>query len=305
MKTLSVIGAVLLATTTTAFAHHINKTGHYQPIGNEARQEGHWNAWNKDIPINDWSFNIVDTVSSKGKLSQRFELRNGDCTVRPQPNHDINWGCYTHRERAEVVGKRFHPGSDQWWGFSVMINDEWKTSEKNHCTSIWQIKQAEKVNQSEQPQAKSGSYFGGHYIGSHSVVAGYVCGEKVGLKFWKTGWDEGESKFTGWVRNLFIPIADLNDIRGKWNDIVIHWDTTNYKNEYSNLEIFVNGYKVGNWENITTKFFPEDYFFKYGPYRSYMKQHGVTSDTQVIYFDEMRFGDSYEEVTPKNKKAID
>lgn len=311
MKSLSLIGSISMMLLTTACgAHHINKVensqpkpsvkvGHYKPIGNEGNSSGDW-AWNEHIPWNDWSFNMTDTKAAKGNLSQRFELRNGDCTVR-EDGSEGTFGCRTGRERAEVIGKRFRRGVDQWWGFSVMMDDEWNTLENNHCTSIFQIKQTENVNQSNH-QSKD---WNNHYIGVHSVAAGYVCGDTVGIQLFKTGYDEGKSKFSGWVDFQFIPIVPVDAIRGQWNDIVIHWDTSDYKNQYSNFEIFVNGDKVGQWENITSNYFPTNYMFKYGPYRSHMKSRGVVSDTQVIYFDEMRFGNSYEEVTPAGKAALD
>ena len=36
-----------------------------------------------------------------------------------------------------------------------------------------------------------------------------------------------------------------------------------------------------------------------------MKQWGVTSGTQTIYFDEIRYGKSLDAVNARNKKAID
>ena len=53
-----------------------------------------WGIWNQDL---------TNTVPARsGNLSQRFELRNGDCTTNQPPgdNHPNDWGSYNDRERA-------------------------------------------------------------------------------------------------------------------------------------------------------------------------------------------------------------
>lgn len=255
-----------------------------------------WGKWNDDIPPNEWSFNMTDTTARSGELSQRIELRNGDCKVRPQPRHDPNWGCYNDRERAEVKGYQWKPGKDQWIGFSIKITDEWQKTQgwNDHCTSIFQIKQTEKVYQGN---------LGPGYIGSHAVVHGVVCGSNFGLEIKRTGFEE--NKFNGWNKSEFVWFGNINNIKNKWNDIALRWNTKGYKSNKSSLEIYLNGHSAGSWKNITTNFFPEDYTFKYGLYRGFMKQHGVTTKTQVIYFDEIRYGKSFDSVNPIGKKALD
>lgn len=252
--------------------------------------------WDDNLPQNGWSFVLTDTTARSGKLSQRFELRNGDCTVQPQPRHDPNWGCYNDRERAEVMGHSWRPGKDKWIGFSVKLTDEWKEtlSWTNHCTSIFQIKQTEDVYQGN---------LGMEYVGSHAVVHGVICGSTFGLRIMRTGYND--NKFDGWMKTEDVWLGNINSIKDKWNDVALRWNTKNYRKNESSLEIYLNGNKVGKWKNITSKFFPREYTFKYGPYRGGMKKQGVKSVTQVIYFDEIRYGRSFESVDPKGKKAID
>jgi hypothetical protein len=97
----------------------------------------------------------------------------------------------------------------------------------------------------------------------------------------------------------------LSNIEGDWTDIMMRWDTSDYRNGNSKLEIYVNGKKAGEWANITSNFFPDLYTFKYGMYRSYMTQWNVTSDTQVIYYDEVRVGRSFDAVNPATNSALD
>ena len=276
-----------------------------QPNGLGSRQ---WGEWNQDMPENDWAFNLTNIVPARsGELSQRFELRNGDCTVKriPGSNHPYDWGCLNgNRERAEVMHTQWSPGKDMWIGFSVMIPDEWIKSQRGHCTSIFQIKQTENnVYQGNQPGTKSGDYSGGHYIGGHAVMHGTICGDKAGVVINHTGFTD--SKFNGWSKPEEVTFANINDLRGKWLDVVLHWDTSNYRRGESYFEIYLNGEFSGRWENITNNFFPDVYTFKYGLYRGYMSDHGVTSTTQVLYYDELRTGRSFDVVNPATNRPLD
>ena len=276
-----------------------------KPRGLGSRQ---WGEWNQDMPENDWAFNLTNIVPARsGELSQRIELRNGDCTVKriPGNNHPYDWGCHNgNRERAEVMHTQWSPGKDMWIGFSVMIPNEWVKSQRGHCTSIFQIKQTENnVYQGNKPGTKSGDYSGGHYIGGHAVMHGNICGDKAGVVINHTGFTD--SKFNGWSKPEEIKFANINNLRGKWIDVVLHWDTSNYRKGESTFEIYLNGEFSGRWENITNNFFPDVYTFKYGLYRGYMSNHGVTSTTQVLYYDELRTGRSFDAVNPATNRAID
>ena len=266
-----------------------------------------WGTWNQDMPTSPWVYNLTNVVPARnGELSQRFELRNGDCTTNQPPcdSHPNDWGCYNHRERAEVQHTQWRPGQDKWIGFSVRVDDDWTKSQRGHCTSIFQIKQTENnVYQGNKPGTKSGDYSGGHYIGGHAVMHGSICGDRVGITIKHSGYTD--SKFNGWSKDENVTFANLSGIRNQWTDIVIHWDTSGYRNDESTLKIYLNGKLAGKWENITNNFFPDLYTFKYGPYRGYMKQHGVTSSTQVIYFDEVRTGRSFDAVNPADNRAMD
>ena len=278
-----------------------------QPNGLGSRQ---WGEWNQDMPENDWAFNLTNIVPARsGELSQRFELRNGDCTVKriPGSNHPYDWGCHNDRERAELMHTQWSPGRDMWIGFSVMIPDEWTVAKRNHCTSIFQIKQTENnVYQGDKPGTKSGDFTGGHYIGGHAVMHGEICGENVGIVIKYTGFTD--SKFNGWSKPENITFANIDNLRGKWVDVVLHWDTLNYRKGDSTFEIYLNGEFSGRWENITNNFFPDVYTFKYGLYRGYMKANNGPNfkiGTQVAYYDEVRTGRSFDAVNPATNRPLD
>lgn len=278
-----------------------------RPRGLGSRQ---WGQWNQDMPENAWAFNITNIVPARnGELSQRFELRNGDCTTKyiPGNSHPQDWGCYNDRERAEVMHTQWSPGKDMWIGFSIMIPDEWTVAKRNHCTSIFQIKQTENnVYQGNQPGTKSGDYSGGHYIGGHAVMHGHICGNNAGVVIKHTGFTD--SKFNGWAKDERVTFANINNMRGKWVDVVLHWDTSNYRKGESTFEIYLNGEFSGRWENITNNFFPDTYTFKHGLYRGYMKANNGPNfkiGTQVAYYDEVRTGRSFDAVNPATKRALD
>ena len=317
LKSIGILSSVVLLTacqTTVSGGsntHQLSPKQAPQVIMKDVRPRGGTQAsgskWNNDMPTTPWSYNVTNVVPARsGDLSQRFELRNGDCKVHPRNatwGHDPNWGCYNQRERAEIWGKEWRPGRDQWVGFSLMIDDSWEKSQKNHCTGVFQIKQMEDNVKQANLGKKNGDYSTGHYIGGHAVMHGQICGDKFGVAIKWTGFED--SKFNGWEKTENIFFGNINDIKGKWNDIQMRWDTRDYRNGNSKLELYFGGQKKAEWNNITSKFFPDTYLFKYGPYRGYMDQWGVKSGTQTIYFDEIRFGSSLGAVNPQGKNSID
>ena len=329
-KKLSIISsaALLSACQTTADISSVQSTDYRvsssnteimkdtQPRGLGSRQ---WGQWNDDMPENDWAFNLTNIVPARsGELSQRFELRNGDCTVKriPGNNHPYDWGCNNDRERAEIAHTQWRPGRDMWIGFSVRVDDEWTKANRGHCSHIFQIKQTENNVYQGNLTPKNGKLatsqqevdmgLGGHYVGLHAVMMGQICGGKFGIRLSRTGFED--SKYNGWERTEHITYGNIDSIRGKWNDVVMRWNTSDYRNGNSTLEVYMNGKLAGKWENITSDFFPDTYTFKYGIYRGHMKTNNGPNfkiGTQVIYFDEVRTGRSFDAVNPENKKSID
>jgi hypothetical protein len=316
LKTIGTLGSVVLLTacqTTVdggSNTHQLSPNQTPQIIMKDVRPkstQARHDKWNQDMPTSPWVYNLTNIVPARsGELSQRFELRNGDCTTNQPPgdSHPNDWGCHNQRERAEIWGKIWTPGRDQWIGLSVMVGDDWKKTQKNHCTSVFQIKQMEdNVYQGNKPGTKSGDFSGGHYIGGHAVMHGQICGDKFGVAIKRTGFKD--NKYNGWEKTQNISFGKIAEIQKGWNDIQLRWDTRDYRNGNSKLELYFNGKKKAELKNITSNFFPDTYIFKYGMYRSYMDQWGVTTGTQVMYYDEIRYGNSLNAVNPQNKTAMD
>ena len=81
-------------------------------------------------------YQIVSDQVRAGKVSQRFEVRAGDC------GESDGWSdCDNNRERSEFsVEKRWSYGRDQWIGLSVYLPEDFKTSQRVN-TTVGQIHQ--------------------------------------------------------------------------------------------------------------------------------------------------------------------
>ena len=267
----------------------------------------------------DYPYQISEDVARLGKKSQRFELRHGDCEVISKVQKDqafnkrlSDFHCSTFRERVQVGSKDWKPGDDMWWGISVYLPKDFKPDTNNICTMLMQIKQYEndapdmEVTETEpfikktQPGGFAQSRY--KYALGHGVFGIGICGGEVGICVNKTWGPKMDTNY----RCLNKVIGDMNRFRDSWVDFAFHYDTRNYKNGKSLLEIWVNGEKVGRYANVT-EHFPDTYRAQFGLYRSQFqgKENGPKS-TLVAYFDESRYGRNYNEVAPQEQKeAID
>lgn len=215
-----------------------------------------------------YGYRIVDAPVRAGEASQRFEVRSGDC------GEDPGWSdCDNDRERSEIsLDNRWGYGTDRWIGFSVFLPMDFQTSAVVN-TTVGQI------HQTGGPSGMAGglpSYppllqlemKGGAYTANIHVLTGEASDVR----------DESR----------FFPLADLAEMRGRWTDILIHFDTAGGR---QHLEFFVNGTKKAELADWIV-FRPKAYYFKYGIYRSFVSRHGTPMPTQILYFDEVRMGGS-------------
>jgi hypothetical protein len=89
--------------------------------------------------------------------------------------------------------------------------------------------------------------------------------------------------------------------------LAINFDDTGFTDKKSKLVIFVNGEEKANIENFRVSF-PDIYAFKYGFYRSHIKQNmgkDYVSANLIAYFDEVRVGSTMEEVMPTKDNPVD
>ena len=262
-----------------------------------------------------YPYQISEDVARLGKKSQRFELRHGDCEVISKIKNDkefnkrlSDYHCSSFRERVQVGSKEWKPGDDMWWGISVYLPKDFKPDQHNICTMLMQIKQyenngpeiefmdsAENIKEISPNRPSQTRY---KYALGHGVFAVGICGGEVGICVNKTWGPKMNTNY----RCLNKVIGDMNRFRDSWVDFAFHYDTRNFENGESMLEIWVNGEKVGRYANVT-EHFPDTYRAQFGLYRSQFqgKENGPKS-TLVAYFDESRYGQNYKEVAPQEQK---
>ena len=92
-------------------------------------------------------------------------------------------------------------------------------------------------------------------------------------------------------------ILTLDDMKGKWNDILIHINST--KKDSGFYKIWVNAKLKYEYNGQVSK--GKENFFKFGIYQTYLSSWALRKTkpypTQVVYYDEIRFGKTREKVT--------
>lgn len=268
----------------------------------------------------DYPYQVSDEVARLGEKSQRFELREGDCEVISKVHIDkefnrrlTDYHCSTFRERVQVGSQEWKPGDDMWWGISVYLPKDFKPDTDNICTMLMQIKQTEPngpdmeaiegMRREMQPGGFSASrdaYALGHGIFGLGVCGGgHPSGGLVGICVNKTWGPKMNTNY----ECLGGEIGDMNRFIDSWVDFTFHWDTKNYQKGESLLEVWVNGEKIGSYANVT-EHFPDSYRAQFGLYRSqFGDKTNIKRNTLVAYFDEVRYGTTYNEVAVQMQRA--
>ncbi|MDB4235158.1 polysaccharide lyase [Sulfitobacter sp.] len=232
----------------------------------------------KKTPMARWGYSKSIDVVRAGKKSERFEVRHGDCF---QISSDWN-DCTMDRERAELSGnsgKKFSGKSSIWFGWSVYVPKDFVMSDKM-LTFAGQLHRS------------GGPVFGSGKSKSLPPLFAFVFAKNsAGLCIFN------KVKKDGLGCNYIIYTKNVSkDMEGRWNDVQVNFDNTISGGEIS---LYVNNKKVGTKKDAVTHK-ASYYYFKYGIYRSGLKNHlsayGVPLGTQILYFDELRYGDSRESV---------
>ena len=224
---------------------------------------------------------VVSDLARAGRQSQRFEVRAGDC------GKNDNWNdCKNDRERSEIsLRKHWQYGTDQWIAFSVYLPSEFQTSSKVRAT-------VGQIHQEGGPSGKAG--------GLNSFPPMMQLEMQGSSYYLAVHMISGSAKN---VRDVTkdINLASISSMRGRWTDIMIHFDTSA---DHQKLEVFVNDQKkaeASNWIN----FKPQSYFFKYGIYRSFVSRNKRPMPTQILYIDEVKMGSSRAKVEVDPKRPVD
>ena len=226
----------------------------------------------------DYNFSLlIDKSEARmGSKYQRFELRNGDCFPMDGWND-----CENDRERFEFSSRpRQKPVGQKCYFYSLKIASNFVDVHPTN-TDLGQ------VHQIGGPEGKAG--------GLKSFPPLIQIGAKKGKLVFKWHKLSGDPKN---VRDKTVErtFAKLKELKSKWTDISFCLDFKNHK-----MIGWLNGEKKFQIDENPILFEPQEIYFKYGIYRSFLtkyKKRRKTEEmpTQVVFYDEIRTGNSIEEV---------
>lgn len=234
----------------------------------------------------DYGFNYTKEQVRAGEKAQRFEVRAGDCSREYGEIAD----CLNDRERVEQTVKderyRIYPGQSGWISWSTFIPQDYVASERV-TTTIGQIHQVGGVNSTagglpSRPPILQLDTVGGIFGSTHHQLSGTI----------ENGFDWGE----------FTPLMPVSKMRGKWTDFMLYFDSSVTSGV---LQIYMDGKLVQTINKPITIEPRGFYHFKYGIYRSFVSRNKGPMPTQVVFYDELRFGKTRADVDPKiNDKLL-
>lgn len=199
-----------------------------------------------------------------GSLSQRFELRPGDC------HFDATWNdCTADRSRTEVlVDQSMTAGEEYWFSFSLFLPSTFETSNTVKST-IGQIK----------PRGgPSGEYAG--FASLPSLLQLYALGNEYNLC-----WQELIDPATATTMCTDIKMAKIDEMKGKWTDVALHFSTSRTSGF---VHVYVNSQLKGSINKPLVNYPERNFFVKYGIYNTLISRNGAPMPTQVVYFDEVK-----------------
>jgi hypothetical protein len=225
-------------------------------------------------------FQFVASPIRAGETAQRFEVRPGDC------GQDDGWSdCANNRERSElVVGEKILPETVRWISYSIYLPSDFYSSPRVN-TTIGQI----------------------HQKGGPTGTAGGLPSFPPLLQIDARGnrVDACLHILTGPENNIRdvcrnFSLTTVNAMRGRWTDVMVHLDSRGT----GVLEIFLNGERKASSTGFI-RFRPQEYYVKYGLYRSFVSRHGRPMPTQVAFYDEVRIGNDRPSVEISVDRAVD
>ena len=221
-----------------------------------------------------FTYLMDNSKSRSGNFYQKFELRNGDCFG------DENWNdCDNDRQRIELSSEPNQPISGkQCYGYSIKLSNNF-TDIRKVSTTLGQIHQkggpSGKANNlsSFPPLIQIDARKGNLYLNWHKL-----SGSKNNVK--------DESKY--------YKLKTLKSMKGVWTDISLCLDFENKR-----IDAWVDGNNIVKIQESPIFFEPKSIYFKYGIYQSFISNYtsfkGETP-TQIVYYDEVRRGNSIEDV---------
>ncbi len=210
------------------------------------------------------SINATQGPVRYGETAQRFEVREGDCGSNGSWND-----CTKDRERSELLGPA-HYGGPHWYAWSIYLPEDYP--------NIYPTKTA---------------------LGQF-----HLAGNGVSVMFQNQSWyGRGGGlwvdRFVSSQSSIQDEIISEEDLRGKWHDILVKavWS----KGDDGEFTVWVNGVEKYTYKGFTS-LNGSSVSHKYGIYRSFVSRYkfmngdDVPVPTQVVYYDEVRYGRTRAEV---------
>jgi hypothetical protein len=188
-------------------------------------------------------------------------------------------------ERSEItIRDSWEIGSDRWIGISFYLPIDFQTSDAVR-TSIAQI------------HHRGIELDRGGSVSRPAFLQIVLQGDRV---FANVADFVGEGDDIGNSPNEYR-LAALDDLRGRWTDFVIRQDVSNGD---ETLEIYMDGARALRLED-TVEIIPDEYYFKFGLYRSFVSRHDGPMPIQILYVDEVRMGDDARDVIVNEIRPVD
>ena len=226
---------------------------------------------------NDHNFQYIKdkTTARAGKYFQRFELRDGDCFG------DDSWNdCDTNRERVEFTAEpRQHINQNQCYGYSLMLSKDFVDTHPTNTT-------LGQVHQYGGPTGTAGGFASFPPIIQIDALRGYLF----------FNWHELGGSATNVIDfPRYKKLKPLKDMKEVWTDISFCLDFRNKR-----IDAWVDGIKKVEILKSPIFFRPKGIYFKHGIYRSFISRYkqltGGKMPSQIVFFDEIRRGNSIKKV---------
>lgn len=206
-----------------------------------------------------WGHAVVNHPVRKGAVSERFELRAGDCSSQP------GWSdCDKDRERTELseLAPYTPVGVNVWYAWSFLLDSSW-VDITPVTTTIGQFHQRDQ---------------------STPVVLFVQRNNQLLMRL--------ESAKDLYPTNNIFTILSAPMLMAGWHDVVVNakWSTAND----GLIKVWVDGRMVLSLTGVNTKY-DTPVYFKYGIYRSFVSRTSHRPP-HVIWYDEVRKGYTRESV---------
>ena len=198
-----------------------------------------------------------------GEKSTRFELRPGECMPED---------CMTNRARAEIMTDiKIFNGQKKWISAYVYVPEDTQFT-KHASADIFEI------------------FMKGRGVNWRPLFNFNITGNA----FFSQWIQQTRLRDGTWAEFGFVePISKVSELRGKWTQLMFYLDTDMTKGKF---QAFVNG-KVVHEVDVPINTPADEWFgFKFGIYRAHLNRERDPVPTSVLYFDELRYGDTREEV---------